>query len=90
MLGTCAKMTTISTEQIKAAISVSLKWFDFKELRKHQELALHHFIEGNEIFVSLPTVSSKALCCWMLQAAFNALRDRADSIVIDSGFIFHL
>jgi len=75
----CAKMTTISTERIEAAISASLKWLNFKELQKHQELALH-FIDGNDFFVSPPTGSGKSLCYWMLQAGFNALRDRADSI----------
>ena len=58
----------------------SLKQLDFKELRKHQELALHHFINDNDFFVSPPTGSGKSLCYWMFQAAFNALRDRADSI----------
>ena len=60
--------------------SASLKQLNFKELRKHQELAFHHFINGNEFFVSLPTGSGKSLCYWMLQAAFNTLRDRADCI----------
>ena len=76
----CVKMTTISTERIEAAISASLKRLNFKELQKHQELALHHFINGNDFFVSLPTGSGKSLCYWMLQAGFNASRDRADSI----------
>ena len=67
----CAKTTTISTEWIEAAISASLKRLDFKEVRKHQELALHCFIDGNDFFVSPPTGSGKSLCYWMLQAAFN-------------------
>ena len=85
LLATCASKamcTKTSTERIEAAISASLKRLDFRELRKSQELALHRFIEGNDVFVSLPTGSGKSLCYWMLPAAFNALRDRADSIVI--------
>ena len=66
----CTKTTTMSTERISAAISVSLKRLDFKELRKHQELALHHFIDGNDLFVSPHTGSGKYLCYWMLQASF--------------------
>jgi len=54
----CAKMTTISTEQIEAAIFVFLKQLD---LRKHQELVLRS-IKCNDIFVSLPTGSGKSLC----------------------------
>jgi len=42
----CAKTTSISTEQIKAAISVFLEQLD---LRKHQELALCS-IECNDAF----------------------------------------
>ena len=76
----CAKTTTISTEWIEAAISASLKQLNFKEVRKHQELALLRFIDGKDFFVSPPTGSGKFLYYWMLQAAFNALRDRADSI----------
>ena len=76
----CAKTTTISTELIEAAISASLKRLDFKEVGKHQELALHCFIDGNDFFVSPPTGSGKSLCYWMLQAAFNALLDKADSL----------
>ena len=60
--------------------SASLKQLNFKEVRKHQELALHCFINGNDFFFSPPTGSGKSLCYWMLQAAFNTLRDRADSI----------
>jgi len=76
----CAKTSTISTERIEAAISASLKRLNFKEARKHQELALHRLIDGNDFFVSPPTGSGKSVCYSMLQAAFNALRDRADSI----------
>jgi len=76
----CAKTSTISTERIEAAISASLKRLNFKEVRKHQELALHRFIDGNDFFVSPPTGSGKPVCYWMLQAAFNTLRDSADSI----------
>ena len=76
----CAKTTTTSTEWIEAVISASLKRLNCEEVRKHQELALHRFIDGNDFFVSPPTGSGKPVCYWMLQAAFNALRDRADSI----------
>ena len=77
----CAKTTTISTELIEAAISASLKRLDFKEVGKHQELALHCFIDGNDFFVSPPTGSGKSLSvtgCSKLP--FNALCDKADSI----------
>ena len=65
---------------LEAATSASPKRLDFKEVKKHQELALHCFIDGNDFFVSPPTGSGKSLCYWMLQAAFNALRDEADFI----------
>jgi len=81
----CAKTTTISTEWIEAAMSWPREttlhhWSgSTSEVRKHQELALHRFIDGNDFFVSPPTGSGKSVCYWMLQAAFNALRDRADT-----------
>jgi len=75
----CAKMTTISTERIEAATSASLKWLDFKKLRNTRSCHLIVLLKATtSLLVRLLEVAS--LCYWMLPAAFNALRDRADSI----------
>jgi len=70
----CAKTTTLSTERIEAAISASLKWL--RNTRSWHFIVLS--VAMTCLLVCLLEVAS--LCFWMLQAAFNALCDRADCI----------
>jgi len=53
-LGPCA------SKAMCAKTNASLKQLNFKEVRKHQELALHRFY-GNDFFVSPPTGSGKSV-----------------------------
>ena len=55
----------------------------YSSLKPEQELAILSFMEGNDVFVSLPTGFGKSLCYSALPYAFDQLRATArQSIVI--------
>ena len=54
----------------------------FSKLRRHQEAAAIAFIEGNDVFVSLPTGSGKTVCFAILPFAFDQLLGEQGSLVI--------
>ena len=51
----------------------------FSELRLKQMLAMISFVEGHDVFISLPTGSGKSLCYWVLPWTF---RDRSTVLVV--------
>ena len=50
-----------SEVRISKAISYATKALGYSELRPNQELTVKHFLLGHDVFVSLPTGSSKAV-----------------------------
>ena len=46
----------------------------YSVLKPEQELAITSFMEGNDVFVSLPTGFGKSLCYAALPSAFDQLR----------------
>ena len=40
---------------------------------RHQQGAVKNFVQGNDIFVSLPTGNGKSLCYCILPATFDSL-----------------
>ena len=54
----------------------------FLILRPNQHKAIKSFLEGNDVFISLPTGSGKSLCFAILPYAFDDICGRAGSIVI--------
>ena len=67
---------------IEAAIAQALERIGFSELRPKQKLAVRSFVEGNDVFVSLPTGSGKSLCYWLLPWVFEALWQGISSTII--------
>ena len=53
----------------------------YRDLREQQKDAILTFLEGNDVFVALPTGYGKSLCYGCLPAAFDSLRSEAKSIV---------
>ena len=47
-----------------------------------QKLAVQSFVQGWDVFVSLPTGSGKSLCYWLLPSVFEHLRGIACCTVI--------
>ena len=54
----------------------------YRDLREQQKDAILTFLEGNDVFVALPTGYGESLCYGCLPAAFDSLRSEAKSIVI--------
>ena len=74
--------TAQSSDSIEAAIAQTLERIGFSELRPKQKLAVRTFVEGNDVFVCLPTGSGKSLCYWLLPRVFEAIRQGVNSTVI--------
>ena len=47
-------------------------------LRSQQELVVKYFVQGNDVFVSLPTGSGKSLCYTILPYVFDILRNEVE------------
>ena len=52
------------------------------DLREQQLHAAKKFLQGNDVFVSLPTGSGKSLICAVLPFAFDHLRGSESTIVV--------
>ena len=61
---------------IEAAISSAVARLGFSELRPKQLQCVKSFVEGHDVFVSLPTGSGKSLCYWVLPWVFSVLKKR--------------
>ena len=61
---------------IEAAISSAVARLGFSELRSKQLQCVKSFVEGHDVFVSLPTGSGKSLCYWVLPWIFDLLKKR--------------
>jgi ATP-dependent DNA helicase RecQ len=48
-------------------------------LKDEQKKALHSFVSGKDVFVSLPTGYGKSLCYALLPIVFNKIRGIAES-----------
>ena len=54
----------------------------YSSLKSQQKRAITSFLEGNDVFVSLPTGSGKSLCFALLPFAFDDFLRREGSIAI--------
>ena len=67
---------------IQSALAVAVERLGYSSLRTQQELAIRSFVQGNDVFICLPTGSGKSLCYCILPAVFDSLRGVKSSIVV--------
>ena len=53
----------------------------YTAIRPNQHKAVKSFIEGNDVFISLPTGSGKSFCCSVLPFVFDGLYQRIVIVV---------
>ena len=63
-----------SKKRIVQAILDATVTLGYSQLREQQRVVVEHFIEGNDVFVSLPTGSGKSLCYCLLPSVFDSLK----------------
>ena len=62
-----------SESAMDLAIRRAAEKFGYSKLRHQQVRATKNFVQGNDVFVSLPTRSGKSLCYSILLATFDSL-----------------
>ena len=65
---------TFSFYEIKKAIEEAVNTLGYEAVRRDQFDVITKFIEGNDVFVSLPTGGGKSLCFACLPLVYDLLR----------------
>ena len=66
----CMQME-FSTRDIHSAVDHAMKRAQLKELKKEQRKAIHDFVNGRDVFVSLPTGYGKSFCYAFLPVSLD-------------------
>ena len=74
--------SSVADVNLDSIILQSGQRLGYASIRLNQLNAIKSFMEGNDIFVILPTGSGKSLCFTVLPFAFDCLYQRDSSIVI--------
>ena len=64
------------------AVEHALTRLGYKDIRPMQKIAVQSFVQGRDVFVSLPTGSGKSLCYWLLPSVFERLRGITCTVVV--------
>ena len=76
-------MARYEDADIQRSLTSAAEKLGYSALRPQQELAVKSFVQGNDVFISLPTGSRRSLCYSILPDVFDALRTQVEpSIVI--------
>ena len=54
---------------------MSVDRYGYQSLKPEQKSTVISFMEGNDVFITLPTGFGKSLCYFCLPLVFNALKD---------------
>jgi len=71
-----------SMEELDSVIIRASQRLGYTSVRPMQLQAIRSFMQGNDVFISLPTGSGKSLCYSVLPYAFDELLNREGSIVV--------
>ena len=72
----------VSNLELDSAIMQASQQLGYATIRPDQITAIKSFMEGLDVFISLPTGSGKSLCFFVLPYAFDYLYKRVGSIVV--------
>jgi len=76
-------MAAYTKERIGEAIDYAVATVGVVKLKKEQREAIEAFVEGQDVFIALPTGYGKSYCYGLLPLVFDHLRSRpASSIVV--------
>ena len=64
-----------SNEDINTAINNAMKMVGLENLKREQQEAIQEFVNGKDVFVSLPTGYRKLYCYALLPLVFDVLRE---------------
>ena len=62
--------------------TLEAKKLGFVDVTEDQRYVVEQFLNGSDLFVSLPTGSGKSLCYWLLTGLCDTLRGRSGSLVV--------
>ena len=63
---------------MEEAIQTAAEELGYSNLRVKQKEAIMHYLQGKDVFISLPTGSGKSLCYYILPIVFDILRNNSD------------
>ena len=72
----------IACSNMESAIAKAALRLGFESLKSQQQTAILRFLEGNDVFVSLPTGSGKSLCFDPLLLVFDEVFHTKSNIAI--------
>ena len=83
-LTTTTRATTTKRSALEAIIKDCAQTLGYQELKQEQMAAVASFVEGNDVFITLPTGYGKSLCYYLLPSIFDTLYHRTStwSIII--------
>ena len=72
----------VSNLELDNAIIQASQQLGYATIRPDQNTAIESFMEGLDVFISLPTESGRSVCFSVLPYAFDYLYKRVGSIVV--------